>query len=488
MTQFDFVTVDPMQVFETTVPHNGLAYLNAAWKAQGKKVRTIDYAKREYPKDRHTRMVGKTGYFGVTVKTVTYARSQEITKSFDAKAKADGVRGDVKILWGGAHVTDRMETDDPTLKGLPWVFDETSKKAKDRMIAENPEVDIFVPGEAEYWPDNISRRTSLDDLPYPDYSDFDSFENIVDGWRRGHLVWPIITSRGCPYLCSFCEVQRVSGRAWRHRSVENCMDEISSQWSKYRFRQFEVVDDEFNIGRKKGHAPEHAKAFCQGIIELKAADKIPADLPWRCPNGLRADFYDAEFNDLLLQSGCGQVSFGVESLEPSVFKRVVKGETVEEIEATLRLCAERGMPFFGHTIVGLPGSTFEKDLVTLDKLMDITKGGTLGFGTFSILQVMEGTQIAAIAQREGYRDPAIMDNAFFGEHLQVGYWTEEYGKEERMDAFLIFNLCIGNGRTQEFYKSWKLEDARADLLVRIERQKAKLRGGLDRKWWGRIGI
>ena len=97
-------------------------------------------------------------------------------------------------------------------------------------------------------------------------------------------------------------------------------------------------------------------------------------------------------------------------------------------------------------------------------------------------------EVAAIAQREGYRDPAILDNAFFGEHLQVGYWTEEYGKEERMDAFLIFNHVIGNGRTAEYYKSWKVEDARADLLIRIERQKAKIRGGLDSKWWGRIGV
>jgi len=266
------------------------------------------------------------------------------------------------------------------------------------------------------------------------------------------------------------------------------MDEISSMWKLHRFRQFEVVDDEFNIGRKKGVAPEHAKSFCQGIIQLKADDKVPKDLPWRCPNGLRADFYDAEFNDLLLESGCGQVSFGVESLEPSVFKRVTKGETVEEIEATLRLCVERKMPFFGHTIVGLPDSTFEKDLVTLNKLMDITEGGTKGFGTFSILQVMEGTQIAAIAQREGYRDPKIMDNAFFGEHLEVGYWTEEYGRDERMDAFLIFNYAIGNGRTPEYYKSWKAEDARVDLLRRIEKHKDRLRAGLDPRWHGRLGI
>ena len=121
--------------------------------------------------------------------------------------------------------------------------------------------------------------------------------------------------------------------------------------------------------------------------------------------------------------------------------------------------------------------------------MDITDGGKKGFGTFSILQVMEGTQMAQISQREGYRDPAIIDNAFFGEHITVAYWTDEYPKEDRMDAFLIFNFLQGNGRTDEYYKSWTDREAvAADLRTRIERQSAKVKAGLDPKWWGRLGL
>ena len=224
--QYDFVTVDPMQVFETTVPHNGLAYLNAAWKADGKQVRTIDYAKREFPKDRHLRYAGKTAHFGVSVKTVTYERSRAITKSLHGEAERLGARKYLKILWGGAHVTDRLPTSDPMLKPLPWV---NAPEPEKRLREENPEVDIFIAGEAEHWPDSDDRRTNLNDLPYPDYSDFDSYDHIRDMWRRGRMVYPIVTSRGCPYLCSFCEVQRVSGRAWRHRTRDHFIDQISSR-------------------------------------------------------------------------------------------------------------------------------------------------------------------------------------------------------------------------------------------------------------------
>ena len=268
------------------------------------------------------------------------------------------------------------------------------------------------------------------------------------------------------------------------------MDEITSMWTKYRFHMFEVVDDEFNVpqGNAKGVGPEHPKEFCKGVLEMKGAGRIPKELQWRCPNGLRADYYDAELNDLLLQSGCGQVSFGVESLHPEVFKKVMKGETVEEIEATLRLCGERGMPFFAHTIIGLPGSDFETDIYTLNRLMDITDGGRLGFGTFSILQVMAGSPMAAIAQREGYRDPSFVDYAFFGDNVKVTYWTDGYGKEDRLDAYLITNYCMGNGRVPEYYRSRSPEEARADLVPRIERHARELRSGLGSKWHGRLGL
>ena len=263
---YDFTIVDPQQVFESTHAHNGIASMAAAWKEQGKIVKIIDYAKREYPKDRHLRLVGKTAHFGVSVKTVTYDCSQQITKSFATRAKELGVRDATKILWGGAHVTERMETQDKTIKGLPWTFNEDTKSAQERMFRENPEVDHFIPGEAEYWPENDEKRFDLDALPFPDYTDFDSYENLVDGWRRGRLVWGVISSRGCPFLVFLLYRAARFGKSLEtslHRELHGRnnvhVDEISIPHVRSRRRRIQR-----SAGEREGRRAGASEGILQG--------------------------------------------------------------------------------------------------------------------------------------------------------------------------------------------------------------------------------
>jgi radical SAM superfamily enzyme YgiQ (UPF0313 family) len=211
-------------------------------------------------------------------------------------------------------------------------------------------VDVQCCYPAVSWTDDLSIQPAFgDDLPFPDYALFDSFELFRDRWASGEWPYFILTSLGCPFGCSFCASRR---RKVRARSVENCREELRLARDRWGIRSFSVLDDCFNVSR------ERAVGFCDAVR--------PLGLPWSCGNGLRADIFDDEVARALATSGCQAVSFGAESMDDAVLERIQKGETSEQIDRAVTI-ANRYFPgrvncFF---ILGLPGSTYEADLATV---------------------------------------------------------------------------------------------------------------------------
>jgi len=90
------------------------------------------------------------------------------------------------------------------------------------------------------------------------------------------------------------------------------------------------------------------------------------DLRWGCSNGLRADAFDEEMAEALASSGCVHVNFGIESTDPKVLQKVEKGETIDRIEKAVRVAKRYFKSVGGFFIIGLPGSSYEKDLLSLE--------------------------------------------------------------------------------------------------------------------------
>jgi radical SAM superfamily enzyme YgiQ (UPF0313 family) len=125
------------------------------------------------------------------------------------------------------------------------------------------------------------------------------------------------------------------------------MKELMLAREKWGIRRFLVLDDCFNADS------EHAKKFS------KAAEAL--GLEWMAGNGLRADRFDDELGHLMARSGCKWAAFGVESTDDDVLKGIKKGEGFFQIQRSVI----SALNFFRYVtvflILGLPGSTYEKD-------------------------------------------------------------------------------------------------------------------------------
>lgn len=187
-----------------------------------------------------------------------------------------------------------------------------------------------------------------DDLPLPDYDLFDSVKVLQPKWASGEWGYPIMTSHGCPFSCTYCAARKTG---WRARSAAHCAEELREARRRWQVGSFLVIDDCFNANI------QHVLEFCEAVA--------PLGLPWLCANGLRADRFNEELAVALQQSGCQAVAFGVESTDPAVLETIEKGESIEQIEAAAEIAGRHFSSVAGFFVIGLPGSSYQSDLASV---------------------------------------------------------------------------------------------------------------------------
>jgi len=147
----------------------------------------------------------------------------------------------------------------------------------------------------------------LDKLEFPEWDLIDprTYPVAPQGTFTKRLpVAPILTSRGCPYECTYCGVKSNTGRKYRTRSPENVIAEIELLVSKYAVREIHIEDDNFTLDRNR------VVRFCNLLIDKKI------DISWACPNGVRLDTLDADILKLMERAGCYSFAIGIESGSP----------------------------------------------------------------------------------------------------------------------------------------------------------------------------
>lgn len=192
-------------------------------------------------------------------------------------------------------------------------------------------------------------NTTFDDhLPFPDYTQFDTFAELQSRWEKGDWYYPIMTSLGCPFSCSYCACRK---RKVQSRSISNCMEELIRAKEKWEIKRFVIIDDCFNADKKR------AKKFASAASSL--------GLEWMVGNGLRADQFNEELGIAMRLSGCRWVAFGVESTDNNVLKSIRKGVCFEEIDKAIRTAKECFDYISVFLIIGLPGSSYEIDRASI---------------------------------------------------------------------------------------------------------------------------
>lgn len=302
----------------------------------------------------------------------------------------------------------------------------------DKMqMKHEKEIDYKVVGEAEVTIINaverakkekkakvISTKEIVDpcDVPYPDYKSFYKWEYI-----RGY---PIMTSRGCPYRCSFCPVMAISGGKWRPRKPEDCIKELElAKKSLNKHLRILIQDDNPLVDKERFYE----------FLELYISHKI--DMRLSILN-TRADSIDEKLLVLLKKAGADPIGIGVEHAHPEVFKMINKGESLQQIADAAKLLNKYKMLGSFAFIIGLPGDNLERIKASINFTRKFKPDSIF----WNSVMPYEHTQIREWYKKNGrlYNEvghTSLRDNDFRPDEPVVE--TDDFTKWERKKAFYM---------------------------------------------------
>jgi radical SAM superfamily enzyme YgiQ (UPF0313 family) len=253
---------------------------------------------------------------------------------------------------------------------------------------------------------------------------------------------PVVTTRGCPFNCDFCSVHEVFGRKLRHVPVEKVVRDIENTG----VHNIVFLDDNI-MGRR-----EYSKQLFKAIAPLKKRWVGQASIGF---------VKDGELMDLALESGCGALFIGFETVSEAKMKTMPKMfHSMLETEKAIEKLQRNGIYINASMVVGFdedPESVFED---TLDFL--IRKN--IGSVSFNILTPYPGTEVFRRMEREGRlltKDWRCYDHCtltYRTKNIAPAVFTKKY--EDMIRRFYSFPSMLkrlpGNYRHPFFYMAVNL--------------------------------
>ena len=248
------------------------------------------------------------------------------------------------------------------VKGIAW------KDKKGRIILE----------------DKRPLIKNLDNLPFPARELFNlDYYDHFPGREKGNIT--MITSRGCPYRCTYCLWPQVMyGHEVRLRSPKNVVAEMKEVIEKYGATNIFFDDDMLTHDKKR------TVELCNEIIN--SGIKVN----WQCYG--RVNIADLEMFKKMKEAGCVMVRFGIESGVQEILNNVKKGVTLEQIKNAFSLAKKAGLKTFGTVMFGLPGENKETVKKTVKFLIELEPD----YVQFSIVTPYPGTELYDYLKKNGY--------------------------------------------------------------------------------------
>jgi len=199
----------------------------------------------------------------------------------------------------------------------------------------------------------------LDIIPFPDW-DIIEMESYITGINRIPAVGEhhkkqrrmagIITTRGCPFRCTFCSSHTVHGRKVRYRSVQNIIDEIKILHQKYGVTDYFLEDDLCTANK------ERAMSLLSELQKLNIKD-----FELHIPNGLSIKTLDEELMDKLVETGLNIATLAIESGSEYVQKHIIKKQVdLNKAKDIVKYLRKKKIIVSAFFILGFPGETREQ--------------------------------------------------------------------------------------------------------------------------------
>ncbi len=356
----------------------GLLYLGSVLRENNYKVRITNLA--GHSSESWKPKIKEADLYGIQLYTPTANIGIEIAKFIK------GIFPNKAIICGGAHPSAIPESEELA------VFDHIVVGEGEESIIKI--VNAYNSGKIIPRIVRGSFIEDLDSIPFPawDLVDMNMFHRKVDGKR----CFGIVGSRGCFYQCAFCD-RSLFGERVRFRSVENIVNEVRKIISNYEVRHFEFFDDMFTINKRR-------------LIEFK--DKVKAlNISYRC-NG-RADILSKKIYDLLYDSGCKVICFGIESGSQKMLDLMKKGTTVEKNLKAIEIAQEAGLIVIGYFILGFPGETRQ----TIQESIEFIEKSNIDQAQFYTFIPLPGCEVYRHLERFGAK---IISRDFSDYYLVTG--------------------------------------------------------------------
>lgn len=385
------------------LPPLGIAYLAAVLRRAGHHVSVadLDIAPESAPDFRKYDLVG------ISADTIGYPAALAVA--------ADAKEAGVPVLMGGYHVSFldeqalRSGLVDYVIRGEAEepVVQLASTMETRRPMEDVPSLSFLRDGELVRTPAGRPVE-DLDGLPLP-ARDLLPLERYKVRFR-GRRLASIITSRGCPFACSFCASSRFAGVRWRARSVASIADEVQQVRDEFGYRAFAFMDDNFTLDPRR-------------VIDFAdEARRRDLDIIWWCFS--RADTIAG--NEAMVRemarAGCRQVFLGLESASEEILDGYGKRLTVAQQRQALAILRRNGIKVHGAFIVGHPADTRQTVMQTITQALRLG----LYVAQFSILTPYPGTPLFDEAVRDGrllHTDWNLYDGlhaVMRGDHLAPG--------------------------------------------------------------------
>lgn len=211
--------------------------------------------------------------------------------------------------------------------------------------------------------DEISISSSAWDLI--DIREYAKYSNW-NGSLKEKFYIPILTSRGCPFDCTFCCTRDISGKNFRARSPENVISEIKFLHEKYNVKEIHFFDAVFNYDTGR------AKKICNLIINSGLK------LSLAFPHGIRADIMTEELVDLLRKAGTYKLVYGIETASLRLQKEIRKNLDIKQIRDIVRKTADTGIIVGGYFMLGFPTESCEE----IQETINFAAGSDLDLAAF----------------------------------------------------------------------------------------------------------
>lgn len=365
----------------------GILYIAAMLERHGHAVTCIDAAAERLDVAGTARRIDATrpDVIGVGSTTVVF----ETTKLLADACK--GVMPSTPIVLGGYHVTlvpeEAMRTSSFDVgalgEGEHTMLELCEAFAGRRSLDDVQSICFRRPDGTIHFTPARARFKNLDDLPFParHLLPADIYKPIpID--EHASPKFSMITSRGCPHACAFCQKSK-SG--YRSHSPEYIADEVEHLVRDFGARDIAFVDSLFCASKKR----------VMGIMDEFSKRNIAEKVSWTCSS--RVEVVDKELLQKMKDNGCWRTRFGIESGSDKVLDFISKGITKEKIRAAITAAHEVGLRPKAFFIVGHMPDTAE----TIRETIEFAKTIPLHDVTVQINTLLPKTPQMEMWEREG---------------------------------------------------------------------------------------